>query len=166
MMMRKFALGFVLLASFACGGAAKAGDLKVGQAFGAWVFQCNAVAQDKTVCSFATTVLSADTKQAVVDLRISRPKADGPFVVFALLPLGLNIQAGVKAAVDGADPADLPLRACFKKGCIATAELKDETVAVLKAGTDLALTFEMAGKSITATMKLQGLSDALAAAGW
>lgn len=165
-MISKFALAFVLAAASAGAASAQTADLQVGQAFGGWVFQCNAVGQDKTLCAFGTTVMSSDKKRVVVDLRISRPKADAPFMMSAMLPLGLNIQAGVKTSVDGADPIDVPLRACFAKGCVASMELDDATVAALRAGTDLSLQFDIAGKTVTAGMKLEGLNDALTAAAW
>ena len=165
-MMKKFALAFVLAAATAGTAGAQTTDLQVGQAFGGWVFQCNAVGQDKTLCSFGTNALSPDKKRVVVDLRISRPKADAPFVMSAMLPLGLNIQAGVKTSVDDAEPTQVPLRTCLPKGCIASMELDDATVAALRAGTKLSLQFDIAGKTVTADMKLEGLNDALTAANW
>ena len=164
-MINKFALAFVLAAAAGTAGA-QTGDLQVGQAFGGWVFQCSAVGQDKTLCTFGTTVLSQDKKRVVVDLRISRPNADVPFMMSAMLPLGVNIQTGVKTSVDGAEPADVPLRACLARGCIASTELDDATVAALKAGTNLSLQFDIAGRTVTADMKLEGLNDALTAAAW
>ncbi|MEI6799861.1 MAG: invasion associated locus B family protein [Pseudomonadota bacterium] len=165
-MMRKFWLALLILTASSGAAGAAATDLQVGQAFGAWVFQCSAVGQDKTLCAFRTTVVSADTKQIVVDLRIARPDPKADYIMSAILPLGLNIQAGVKTAVDGVDSTDLLLRACFAKGCIATADLAEATVQSLTSGKDLSLKFDMSGKTITATMKLEGLNDALAAAKW
>jgi invasion protein IalB len=165
-MMSKFALAFVLATAAAGTASAQTADLQVGQAFGAWVFQCNAVGQDKTLCAFSATAVGPDKKRVIVDLRISRPAADAPFMMSALLPLGLNIQTGVKTAVDGAEPVDLPLRACFAKGCVASAELDDATLDALKSGTSLLLQFDIAGKTVSADMKLEGLNDALTAANW
>ena len=161
-----FALAAALWAATLGGASAQTAEPQIGQAFGAWVFQCNAVGQDKTICAFATNVLSPDKKQVMVDLRISRPKADGALVLSALLPLGMSLQTGVKTAVDGEDSVDVPLRTCVARGCIATLDLDEAAVTKLKQGKALALEFDIAGKKITANIKLDGLTDAFTAAKW
>lgn len=162
----KLVLAAALWAATFGGASAQTTEPQIGQAFGAWVFQCSAVGQDKTICSFGTTVLSPDKKQAMVDLRISHPKVDGALILSALLPLGLNIQSGVKTAIDGGESIAVPLRTCVARGCVATMELDADAVKKWKAGKSLALEFEIAGKKITATIKLDGITDAFTAAKW
>lgn len=164
--MGKVVLG-VFCALFCSGSAmAETTAVKAGQAFGGWVFRCTAIAQGKTSCAFVSTILSGDKKHVVAEVEVTRASTGKGETLSALLPLGTDLQAGVKGAVDGGAAFDLPLRLCLPKGCVAATGLDDKATAALRTGKAFAFTFTIAGKSAKATVPLTGLSDALTAANW
>lgn len=164
--MRNMALCIFYAAMFGGAAMAQTNDLKVGQAFGGWVFRCNAIGQDKTSCAFVSTVLSEDKKHAVAAVNVNRASTGKGYALSVLLPLGVDIQAGVKSAVDDGATIDLPLRVCTVNGCVAATTMDDKAADALKKGKNLTVQFNFGDKSAKATVPLAGLKDALAAANW
>ena len=99
---------------------------KVGQKFGDWVFQCSAVAQNQTDCAFVQTIVTPDGKRQVAQLQMLEQRtAPGTYILTVVLPLGLDIQNGVTARVDQAEPVPATLKTCLPRGCIASMPLDE-----------------------------------------
>lgn len=140
----------------------------VGDRFGDWVFQCDARAEGQTDCAFMQTILDPANKSPLAQIRILQPRKDGKGSMIALLPLGLNIALGVKAAVDEKEAVDVRISTCLPRGCLAQIDLTPDIIAKLKAGTVLGFTFDIVSvrKRVNLNSSLSGVSSALSAAGW
>lgn len=168
--MRYLISAAVLGLAFGSGSAlARDSQPKVGQKFGDWVFQCSAVAQNKTDCAFVQTIVTPDGKRQVAQLQMLEQKGEpGTYVVTVFLPLGLDLQVGVTARIDQTDPVAAPLKTCLPRGCIASMPLDENLAGALRNGNKLELAFTLADgkKTATITGSLKGIDEALTAAGW
>jgi invasion protein IalB len=164
-MLQKYGFMAILLATIP--GFADAAPA-VGDRFGDWVFQCEARAEGQTDCAFVQTILDPASKSPLAQIRILQPRKDGKGSLIALLPLGLNLEMGVKAAVDETQSVDVRISTCLPRGCLAQIDLTPEVITKLKAGVTLGLAFDIISvrKRVSLNSSLSGVSSALSAAGW
>lgn len=166
-MRRIFSTALLCLGLSAGAALAQDGGPVMGQAYGDWVFQCAAVAQDKTVCAFSQTVTEGQRKVAQFQIR-EATKADGAALMTLLLPLGFDFENGVNVTIDDGDPLPVTLKTCRAQGCVATMPIDQAAADQLRSGEKMtvALTANEGQRKLTIVGSLKGLTDAFAAAGW
>ena len=148
-------------------GAAHAGA-KVGDKFGDWVFECQAIADGKTDCALTQTLINKQTNQPVIRLILARSKGGNEVELKVLVPLGIDLQVGVSGSVDDKIPLKFVLETCVQAGCLGTAKTKGGIMDAMKSGVALNLSFtgKGAGNKVSAAGSLKGLADGIAAAGF
>jgi invasion protein IalB len=77
------------------------------------------------------------------------------------LPLGLNLPVGAKLQVDDGKVADLQIQTCEARGCDANAPIAPDTLAAMKSGRQLKVSFQnLAKETITIPMPLTDFAAA------
>ncbi len=135
-------------------GTVFAEEPKSGQAFGDWVFQCTAIAQDKTACIIQQTLMSQQTNKPIAMFSIQKSENTGESRLIALLPLGLDLHDGVKGKIDDGSEFDYQLDTCLPRGCVASVTLNAPLVDAM-----------LAGKSFTTVLQMRGAKEPTSFAG-
>lgn len=160
-MIRKFQLFALTCAALALGmPAAQASD----QAFGDWVLHCADVSGGEKACALHQKIMSQDTRLTVASFAIARNKDSKDLRLAVVLPLGLDIPAGVSGQA-GAAKIAYAVQTCVKRGCIASTSVNEGLLAVLRDSDRFTTTFRMRGVAdpTTLTVSLKGFHDALVA---
>lgn len=147
------------LATFALGiPAANAED----QAFGDWVLHCAEVGGGEKACALHQKIVSRDTKLPVASFAVARNKDSKDLRLAVVLPLGLDIPAGVSGKAGDTDIA-FTIQTCVKRGCIASASVSETLLAALHGSERLATTFRMRGVASATTLNasLKGFHEAM-----
>lgn len=141
-------------------------SVRVGQTFGDWVFQCDAVGEGKTVCALSQTLVLQQTRQPIVRFNFSRD-ADA-LKLSAIVPQSINIPAGVSLQIDGKDNVSLVVETCAQVGCFAERKLDAQLFQLFKTGKALEIRFRLynAKEDIRLSGSLSGLPEGVAATGW
>lgn len=146
---------FILTAAAAAAANVSAA-VKNGKKYGDW----NGVCKDGS-CAIVQ-VNNNDKGQPVGQVAIRRYKeAQNQPVAVILLPLRMNLQAGVGVAVDGKQIARFGYEVCTEVGCQASLPLTPELQAKLKAGKKLQVAAFFEDKQLTLEYSLKGFSSAL-----
>jgi invasion protein IalB len=148
------------------GAAAWADDAKpnTDQAFGDWTLHCAQPKDGEPVCALRQKIMSSDTKLPVAAFAIARNKTSHELRLAVVLPLGLDIPAGVSGKA-GAAPLTFAIQTCVRRGCIASTQVDDKLLESLHAAQALTTTFKMriVTDPTTLTVSLKGLDDGLKA---
>ena len=147
---------FLLLAAALAAPGIAAGE-------GAPTAECGAEADRCTV----SAVLATDTGERFGTIGLQMGRDGSEPVAFALTPLGIAVQPGVRIVINGKDDLPLAVDACFPDGCRATAALRPEQLAALAAAERLSLQFFAFGadKPLSGDLDAPGLGEAARAAG-
>ena len=139
---------------------------RVGDTFGDWLFECTAIAEGQTACSLTQTIVVQETGRAIAKFSLSRGATEGTAFFLVMLPLGLDIPAGVRSTVDTNEPIPLLVETCVAAGCLATAQLDSARLQQMKAGMTLNLTFRVRGElqAVTLAGSLKGITAGMTAA--
>jgi invasion protein IalB len=107
-----------------------------------------------------TLVVSASgTLIGKAEVRVS-DKGSQPLILL-LVPLVVDVRAGLRLRVDDAELADVNIQTCNERGCLAALPLVQSGIDALRRGNGMTMTFRGAGKpEITASFKLSGFSEA------
>lgn len=152
----------------ACGpGAWAAADTKVpgtSQAFGDWVLHCTKSLKGEEVCAMHERIMAADTKLPVAAFAIARNKDSHELRLAAILPLGLDIPAGVTGKA-GDVPLTFTVQTCLRRGCIASTTVDDKLLESLRGSEAFSTTFRLRGvaEAVTIPVSLKGLDAGLKA---
>jgi invasion protein IalB len=140
-------------------------EAKVGERFGDWIFECKAIAEGKTNCALAQTLIDKDSKRPVAKFSVGK-KNDGKKTFTALLPLGTYLPTGASAKIDQGSPFNLLLKVCTPQGCIAQIDMDSSMTKNLQNGQAFNLSFALgdAKNTINLTGSLKGLADGMKAA--
>lgn len=160
-MTRKIQIVALTLAALALGApGAKASD----QAFGDWILHCADVSGGEKACALHQKIMSQDTKLPVASFAIARNKDSLDLRLAVVLPLGLDIPAGVSGRAGETD-INLTVQTCVKRGCIASTTVDEKLLAALHGNERLSTTFRMRGVAnpTTLNLSLKGFHEALAA---
>jgi invasion protein IalB len=141
---------------------------KVGDHFGDWIFECVAVGEGQTLCSLNQTLIAKETNKAIARFSLSHNKKTNDNILGVLVPLGLEIPAGITVSADQNPPIQMILQTCTSNGCLANAILNAKTVQAFKSGKILTLSFTARGdeKVLNLNGSLNGLDAGLAAVGF
>ena len=160
-MIRKLQFFALTCAALALGmPAAQASD----QAFGDWVLHCADVSGGEKACALHQKIMSLDTKLQVASFAIARNKDSKDLRLAVVLPLGLDIAAGVSGRA-GETAITLAVQTCVKRGCVASASVDNKLLAALHGSERLSVTFRMRGvaKPTTFDASLKGFHAGLTA---
>jgi invasion protein IalB len=159
--------GFVALISTVLMSEVAYSGPTAGETFGDWVFECRAVAENQTSCALTQTLISAQTQQAVAKFSFTRSQETSTLTLLTLLPLGLDLSAGVQGRVDGKDAMEYKLETCVAAGCFARSLISAEVLEAMKAGTALGVSFTVKGytEPMTLTGSLKGFTEGMNATG-
>ena len=83
----------------------------------------------------------------------------------AILPLGLDVPAGITGRIGDGPEFSYRLQTCIMRGCIANVELSPEELRALLAAGSITTSFSLRGvdQPVTVSGSLQGLADGLKA---
>jgi invasion protein IalB len=164
----RFAIGAMLLPLFLAAPTAARAEARVGEKFGDWTFECQAIADGKTDCALTQILVNKQTNQPVLKFMLTRGKKADDVELKALIPLGIDIQAGVSGSIDEKPTLKFVLETCVQPGCLASVKVKGALLDSMKAGKALNISFtqKSSGNKLSFSGSLKGLSDGVAAAGY
>lgn len=136
-----------------------------GTGFGDWQVECEKAADGQSRCFLTQTQLLKDSNVRLLKMSLGYIGAKGEPVLVALLPLGLDLRAGVVMRLDDGGEAPLPFQQCVQDGCIASARLDAKGLtAFMKAKTLRLGVMPYAGaQSVTMVISLKGVAAGLEA---
>lgn len=139
----------------------KPGDDKV---FGDWILHCAKASSGEQACALHQKIMSADTKLPVAAAALARNKQSHELRLAVILPLGLDIPAGV-SAMAGSTPISLTIQTCVRRGCVASTGVDDKLLETLHGAGAFTATFRMRSiaEPVTVPFSLKGLDEGLKA---
>ena len=146
---------------------AQAKKPKLGERIGAWAFQCQAVAADKTLCALVQAAVNKKTGKQVMRA-VVRPVGEGKnFKVglFVTVPLGIFLAPGVAGKVDKGKQFSFILQSCRQAGCEAAIELDKKLQKAMRGGKVLVVGFKPTATSepVGVSISLEGFTAGLKA---
>lgn len=162
-----FALAIALAGLAAGGAAASAAEVKsaaANRSFGDWVFRCAKTRTGEEACALHQKIMAADTKLPVAAFVLARNQDSKDLKLAAILPLGLDIPAGVSGTIGDAK-LSFTVQTCVKRGCLASAPIEARLLAALGGKGPFDVTFRLRGVAdeVTMPVSLKGLGEGLAA---
>ena len=139
---------------------------KNGDKFKDWTVQCDEKATGDVSggCWIAQNVVDKEANRPVMNISVAFVSEFPEPAVVVTLPLGINLPPGVIFQIDENPPFKLPVSWCLRDGCRVRLLLKEEQLAVFKAGTNGKITFQQpSGQGVTLPFSLQGFTAALTA---
>ena len=136
-------------------------EAKVGDRFGDWALDCQAVAAEKNVC--ALTQVITKNKRPLLKLRLRHDGEKKDLELVAWVPLGIQLPVGVTGAVAKDKAFPFTVQTCIKLACIATAKVDANLLKSMQSSEKLAITFFMlnTGKPVVVEGSLKGLAEGL-----
>lgn len=154
-----FATGFSV-------GLARADEAKpdAAQPFGDWVLRCHKINDSEPGCVLHQKMMSTETKLPVAAFAIARNKESHNLRLAVVLPLGLDIPAGVSGKA-GATAIPFTIQTCVRRGCIASTQVDDKLLETLHGADTFTTTFKMRAVTDPTTLivSLKGLDEGLKA---
>jgi len=134
-----------------------------GTGFGDWQVECENAADGQPRCFLAQTQLLKESNVRLLKMSVGYIGAKGEPVLVALLPLGLDLRAGVVMKLDNGDEAPLPFQQCLQDGCVASTRLDAKALAAFAKAKTLRLgVMPYAGtQSVTMVVSLKGVAAGL-----
>lgn len=116
-----------------------AGASSLSETYGDWQIACS-VTENGPVCTLSQTQLSNDERRQRV-LAVELRAADEAGIVNGLLvlPFGLDLESGVRFALDEQDLSSARFGTCMPAGCLVPLSFDAATVSQLSAGKVLAV---------------------------
>lgn len=127
---------------------------KAGDTFETWAVECEQGGAGESHCFLSQTHLMAGNKARLLKASLGYlgPKQE-PMLVF-LLPLGVDLRAGVAMKIDNQLQLSLAYQQCVQDGCIGTLALDAPTVAALRTAKRIQVGFRPFGSQETMTVDL------------
>lgn len=135
-------------------------EAKVGDVFGDWIYECRALAENKTACSLSQTIMSKNQNKRLVKFTLGRNEKTKAVNLTALLPLGIHLPSGVNFSIDQGKTYQFTLKTCFQLGCVATYPVDTSFMQALQNGQKLHINFT--GEGADAPIKISGSLKGLA----
>ena len=132
--------------------------------FGDWILHCAKTSAGEEACAMHQKIMSRETKLPVAAFAIARSKESQELRLTAILPLGLDIPAGVSGKV-GELPLAFQVQTCVRRGCIASTQVDGKLLEALHGAEAFTATFKMRSVTdpTTLAVSLNGLGEALKA---
>lgn len=128
-----------------------------------WQHQCLEQTSGNRDCFISQLGISKDSQVRGLMTLI---KDGGGYAARFEVPIGVYLPLGLSLTIDGKDYGVAPFERCFPDRCIAFAEIKDETVAIMRRGSVATLIVHSApGQRIFVPISLKGITAAIRALG-
>lgn len=133
--------------------------------FGDWRLRCREIAMGDEACALHQRLISEQTGKHVMALALAPNRDGSAYRLTAILPLGLDVPAGITGRIGGGPEIAYRLQTCIMRGCIANVELNPDQVRALSAAGSLTVSFSLRGvdRPITVSASAKGLADGLKA---
>ena len=127
-----------------------------------WAVNCKSEAKDKGLeCRMSQTVVLKGSGQVLTNVTFRVPADTKTPEMIVQLPLGVFLSPGASFQIDTNPAQRLNYRACDRNGCFAITPVTPETLAVLKKGKQIKISFQnLAEKPITVPLSLDGFGEA------
>lgn len=127
-----------------------------------WAVNCKSEAKDKGLeCRMSQTVVLKGSGQVLTNVTFRVPADTRTPEMIVQFPLGVFLSPGASYQVDTNPTQRLNYRACDRNGCFAIAPVTPETLALLKKGKQIKISFQnLAEKPITVPLSLDGFGEA------
>ena len=116
-----------LLAAFPAPAAPQA-----GQTFGDWAVECERAQDGKEKCFLSQSQLLKESNARLLKASIGHLGPKGEPMLVLLLPLGVDLRAGIALKVDDRPQVPVVFQHCVADGCIGALLLDPPTLAVLR----------------------------------
>ena len=125
-----------------------------------WTVNCES-AGSGLECKASHVIVTAQTRQLVLAVTVSKPAGGNDGAMLFRLPHGLFNPAGITLAIDDQKPDRIDIQTCDATGCYAGAPLPPERLAGMTGGTSLKIVFQdLKKQNITVTVPLKGFDEA------
>ena len=125
-----------------------------------WVVQCRVQNGQNGPCRMGQGVRDSNNDQEIMQVIVARPPNEGPIANF-VVPLGVNLRAPLKIAVDGNQLGQADFVSCVQRGCVARMQVSDSMLSAMKQGRRLQVTLTgQRGNTRTVPASLLGFTDA------
>lgn len=158
------AIAIAAIALIGVGASAHADGTATDQSFGDWVLHCKELRKGETACALHQKIASKETRLPVAAFALSRHKDSHELRLSAIVPLGLDIPAGVSGKV-GDVPLTFTVQTCIKRGCVASTTVDAKLLDSLRANQSFTATFKMRSVAdpVSLPVSLKGLAEGLKA---
>ena len=130
-----------------------------------WAVRCQTVAgaegaPARRVCDMSQELTQTESGQRVLSVAF-QAGSGGASDLTLVGPFGLSLADGIRVVVGGQDMATIPFRTCLPRGCIATAQLDEAALALLRSGTEAQVIMVAdGGRELSLTVSLMGFTAA------
>ncbi len=114
-----------------------------------WSTECTGTTRraDALTCTAVQSILIADTKQLLFQIKVVVPAGSDAPVMSLQGPLNVFLPGGFALSVDGADLAKVAVSNCNAHGCFGAFKLEPAMIDTLKSGESLRISFLSAPKA-------------------
>ena len=119
--------------------------------------------EEKTICQISQTLQREQDGQASFAMRITLSKQDNKIFMEVVLPLGLDLPAGIAFQVDEGNEINLPFATCVAQGCAAGVVTEEAFLNQLRKGTIMRVAFRPFAQTQTSLLNvsLSGFTSAM-----
>lgn len=162
MQMTRLILALVLSVGLSGGLARADGAKPKDRWFGDWVLHCTKTSAGENACALHQKIISVETRHPVAAFAIARNTQSDELRLAVILPLGLDIPAGVSGKA-GDTPIAFAVQTCVRRGCIASTQVDDKLLETLHGTQAFTTTFKMrsVASPTTLSVSLKGLEEGL-----
>lgn len=117
------------------GPAAAQSDNVPSEKFGDWALSCRAADKDQPErCALVQNIVFKQSSKRVLNIQVTRPAPDKPYIAAVTAPLGILLQAGLVLMVDDKELVRFPLMICNVNGCMGQFPVSDDVRGSMAAG--------------------------------
>jgi invasion protein IalB len=127
-----------------------------------WTVNCASGAEG-LACKATQSMMIAQSGQLLAAATIFKATGNAsPYGLTVIMPHGLFLPAGASIQIDTEAVQAFPIETCDQRGCYSTLPLPEKTVASMKTGKTITLTFQNLSKSnVKVQLPLVGFSEAV-----
>jgi len=131
--------------------------------YGAWTLHC--VRQQQHVCEVEQSVVPDGQQRPIAQIAVDRQPGKDEFRVTAVLPTDITFEVSPRVTAQDKDPGvELAWRRCVPGGCIADADLKEETLRAwhsVESDTGRLYFTNAAGRKVAIEFSFRGFGQAM-----
>jgi invasion protein IalB len=126
-----------------------------------WTVSCGSTAEG-LVCRASQAIVVAQTRQLLTGVSVFKPMDSQALVMNLNIPHGLFLPAGMSVQVDTEPLQALAIETCDAQGCYGSMPLPEKTLAAMRKGKQLTVTFQNLSKTnVKVQLPLSGFPEAL-----
>jgi invasion protein IalB len=126
-----------------------------------WTVSCGSTAEG-LVCRASQAIVVAQTRQLLTGVSVFKPAGSESLAMSLNIPHGLFLPAGMSVQVDTEPVQALAIETCDAQGCYGSMPLPEKTLAAMRKGRQLTVTFQNLSKTnVKIQLPLSGFPEAL-----